>query len=151
MVAVWLGHSESVSAKHYTQVRPEDFAAAVGRTTDPQTDPKASENPGTRGTGKTANPEKTCVFPGSAVEFGGIRAGGMLRQGFEPPRENTGKTLAERVFDEVGGAPGGAIGNDRPEVGVDRNVEAIKAALAALSPAGLAEVLAAIQSGAGMR
>ncbi len=81
---MWMGHSESVSAKHYTQVRPEDFAAAVGRTTDPQTDPKASENPGTQGTGKTANPEKACVFPGSAVEFGGIRPVGMLRQGFEP-------------------------------------------------------------------
>ena len=79
-----MGHSESVSAKHYTQFRPEDFAAAVGPLVGLQVGQKASENPGTRGTGKTANPEKTCVFPGSAVEFGGIRAGGMLRQGFEP-------------------------------------------------------------------
>ena len=83
-VAVWMGHSESVSTKHSTQVRPKNVAAAVGRRTDPQTDPKASENPGTRGTGKTMNPENACVFPGSAVEFAGIRRGEMLRQGFEP-------------------------------------------------------------------
>jgi integrase len=132
VVAVWMGHSESVSAKHYTQVRPEDFAAAVGQLVGLQVGQKASENPGTHGTGKTANPEKACVFPGSAVEFGGIRAGGMLRQGFEPPRENTGKTLAERVSDEAGGAPGGAIGNDRPEGGAAGSVEAALEALAGL-------------------
>ena len=83
-VAVWMGHSESVSAKHSTQVRPEDFAAAVGQLVGLQVGQKASENPGTRGTGKTMNPENACVFPGSAVEFAGIRRGEMLRQGFEP-------------------------------------------------------------------
>jgi hypothetical protein len=72
----------------------------------------------------------------------------MGDEGLEPARENAGKTLAERVFVEAGGAPGGAIENDRPEVGAAGNVEAIKAALAALSPERLAEVLAAaIQSG----
>ncbi len=75
----------------------------------------------------------------------------MGDEGLEPARDNAGKTLVERVSDEAGGAPGGAIGNDRPEVGADGNMEAIKAALAALSPERLAEVLAAIQSGAGMR
>ena len=29
VVAVWLGHSEAIANKHYVQVRPEDFAAAV--------------------------------------------------------------------------------------------------------------------------
>lgn len=84
VVAVWMGHSESVSAKHYTQVRPEDFAAAVGRMTDPQTDPNTPETHRTPDHRKTVNPEKACVFPGSTVGFAGIRRGEVLRQGFEP-------------------------------------------------------------------
>ena len=90
---------------------------------------------------KTTNPENGSVFPGSAVAFASLRGGGMLRQGFEPPRENAGKTVISE-----GGGP-----TDGPEA-QRTDLEAIKAALAALSPERLAEVLAAaIQSGAGMR
>ncbi len=35
VVSVWLGHSESISSKHYAQVRPEDFAAAVAKPVAP--------------------------------------------------------------------------------------------------------------------
>jgi integrase len=139
VVAVWMGHSESVSAKHYTQVRPEDFAAAVGRTTDPQTDPKASENPGTRGTVKTMNPENACVFPGSAVEFAGIRRGEMLRQGFEPTPENTGKSGNSESH--------GPTDGPKPQ---PADVAALAAVLAALPPDRLAAVLLElVQSQAG--
>ena len=61
--------------------------------------------------------------------------------GLEPPRENTGKT----AISESGGP------TDGPKT-QRTDLEAITAALAALPPERLAEVLAAaIQSGAGMR
>ena len=84
VVAVWLGHSESISTKHYTQVRPEDFAAAVAPPVAPQVAPKAAEMGGTDPKPKKANPEKTSDFPGSAVSFASLRVVEVLRQGFEP-------------------------------------------------------------------
>jgi integrase len=96
VVAVWLGHSESISTKHYTQVRPEDFAAAVasppesvvghqvGHQVGHRVGQKATELGGTDPKPKRQNPEKTSVFPGSAVSFASVRVGEMLRQGFEP-------------------------------------------------------------------
>jgi hypothetical protein len=81
---------------------------------------------------KRQNPEKTSVFPGSAVSFASVRVGEMLRQGFEPTPKNTGK----RADSESGGAQGGAIG-----------LESITEALAALPPDRLVALLAAaIQS-----
>jgi len=92
VVAVWLGHSESISTKHYTQVRPEDFAAAVASAPESQEGhsqghrqgQKAAETSGTDPKPKKANPEKTSVFPGSAVSFASLRVVEVLRQGFEP-------------------------------------------------------------------
>ena len=88
VVAVWLGHSESISTKHDTQVRPEDFAAAVsGRVAekrDPQRDPQACETGKTGAKAKSKTREKTNVFRGSADLFANVRDGLMLRQGFEP-------------------------------------------------------------------
>ncbi len=92
VVAVWLGHSESISTKHYTQVRPEDFAAAVaslpesgeGHSQGHRVGQKATETGGNTTNPKRQNPEKTSVFPGSAVSFASVRVGEMLRQGFEP-------------------------------------------------------------------
>gem|GEM_PF-2122007 len=84
VVAVWLGHSESISTKHYTQVRPEDFAAAVAKPVAPPVAPQACETGKTGAKPKSKTREKTSVFRGSADLFASVRDGLMLRQGFEP-------------------------------------------------------------------
>ena len=92
VVAVWLGHSESISTKHYTQVRPEDFAAAVaalpespeGLSQGHSQGHKVTESRGIEGKQKKQNPEKLSVFPGSAISCDSLRVLEVLRVGFEP-------------------------------------------------------------------
>jgi integrase len=143
-VTAWMGNSLSVAARHYLQVRDEHFErAAAGSTeeTDPQTDPKAAENGVLPPNPKRTTREKHRVFRGSSVVFSGMRENLMGDEGLEPPRENTGKTAVSE-----GDGP-----TDGPKT-QRTDLDAIKAALAALPPERLAEVLAAaIQSGAGMR
>ena len=55
-----------------------------GATDGPTDGPEGVRKPRNTGNRKTMNPENACVFPGSVVEFAGIRRGEMLRQGFEP-------------------------------------------------------------------
>ncbi|MFM7830344.1 MAG: hypothetical protein ACKPJD_01050, partial [Planctomycetaceae bacterium] len=69
VVAVWLGHSESISTKHDTQVRSEDFAAAVSEPVDPPVAPKACETGKTGAKANSKTREKTSVFRGSADLF----------------------------------------------------------------------------------
>lgn len=125
VVAVWLGHSESISTKHYTQVRPEDFAAAVscGNRVDIQVDTQACENSKTGAKPKNKTREKTSVFPGSSFVFANVRDGLMLRQGFEPPPKNTGKTDDSAVSRHPGRHPRAAV-----------DMTAVLQALASLSP-----------------
>jgi integrase len=132
VVATWLGHSESISTKHYTQVRPEDFAAAVSfrNPVDIQVDMQTSESDRTAGNSKRKNPEKLSVFPGSAGIFAGIREAEVLRVGFETPPKNTGKTVVSESSRHPGRHTAGTV-----------DLAAALQALAALSPEQLAGLL----------
>lgn len=68
VVALWLGHSESIAEKHYVQVRPEDFAAAIQPVVGHQVGQKSLETNGTNG----KNPDET---PENIAEFAGLPQG----------------------------------------------------------------------------
>ncbi len=84
VVAVWMGHSETIAAKHYVQVRPEDFAAAVLDPVAHQVAHKTREMVKTGEPTETQNPVKTNVLRGSDDACAYLRHEIVLPEGLEP-------------------------------------------------------------------
>lgn len=112
---------------------PEDFAAAVVERLAPPAVPQACENGKTGAKPKNKTREKTSVFPGSSFVFANVRDGLVLRQGFEPTPENTGKSRDSESY--------GPTDGPKPQ---PADVAALAAVLATLPPDRLAAVLAAV-------
>lgn len=88
-VATYQGHSQLVAAKHYLQIRDEDYARAAG-TLAPPLAPQTHESGETRPQRTKEAREKRSVFRGLAESFADMQSAGMGPTGLEPGQENTG-------------------------------------------------------------
>jgi len=91
LVCAWQGNSEAVAAKHYLQVRDEDYRrAAAGSGLAPPLAPQACERGETRPQRTQQTREKRSVLRGFAESFAGLQGAGLGPTGLEPGQENTG-------------------------------------------------------------
>ncbi len=90
VVCAWIGNTQAVAAKHYLQVRDEDFQRAAGR--DAESDARATQNPtqqptGDSGTSRqetTQAPENQGLVPEFSRLYKDNPNGLAPRQGLEP-------------------------------------------------------------------
>ncbi len=85
-VATYQVHSQLVAAKHYLQVRDEDYAIAAGQVA-PQVAPQTHESGETLPQRMKETREKRSVFRGLAESFADMQSAGMGLTGLEPVRK----------------------------------------------------------------
>lgn len=144
VVALWLGHSESIAEKHYVQIRPEDFAAAVqpvvGHQVGHRVGHNISETTQLGRTDKQATNENTRIFAGVCDRSSDCE----LDQWSQQDQKPDGKTLAKPQFPVSGGAQGGARA-------ADTELQAVIDAWPMLGDATRQAILRAVKSDRGTR
>lgn len=140
-VTAWMGNSQLVAAKHYLQLRDEHFERAAGgnlpeaaaaRPADPQADPQTCETGETGRKLKKPEIQKPSLFPSLSLPFASLPKMRMGDEGLEPPPENTGKAGVSKTAGPTGGPKTQEV-----------DLQAIAAAIQALSPESLAALFAA--------
>ncbi len=84
LVCTYQGHSQLVAARHYLQVRDEDYARAAGALAPPLA-PQTHESEETLPQRMKETREKRSVFRGFAESFASMQFAAMGDEGLEPP------------------------------------------------------------------